>query len=158
MDDVVCPGELLELIKKSDRIFIEKTPFNKYVGMRVEGYGEEPLKLRIDFRDELVGNYSRNMLHGGVSMSVLDAVGGMQVFRAVIKRLQNEPQDLVTAVLSKISTINLSVQFVKPGIGRSFYATAQIVRLGRKVAFVDMQLLNQDDELIATAHGVYNVG
>ncbi len=158
MDDVVCPGELLELIKKSDRIFIEKTPFNKHVGMRVEGYGEEPLKLRIDFRDELVGNYSRNMLHGGVSMSVLDAVGGMQVFRAVIKRLQNEPQDLVTAVLSKISTINLSVQFVKPGIGRSFYATAQIVRLGRKVAFVDMQLLNQDDELIATAHGVYNVG
>lgn len=158
MDDVVYPGELLELIKKSDRIFIEKTPFNKHVGMRVEGYGEEPLKLRIDFRDELVGNYSRNMLHGGVSMSVLDAVGGMQVFRAVIKRLQNEPQDLVTAVLSKISTINLSVQFVKPGIGRSFYATAQIVRLGRKVAFVDMQLLNQDDELIATAHGVYNVG
>ncbi len=157
MDDTVYPDQHLELIEKSDRIFIEKTPFNKHVGLKVDSYGEQPLKLKVDFRDELVGNYVRNMLHGGVSMTVLDAVGGMLVFRAVIKRLQNEPQDLVTAVLSKISTINLSVQFIKPGIGASFYATAQIVRLGRKVAFVDMQLFNQDDELIATGHGAYNV-
>ena len=157
MDDIVYPDKLVKLIKKSDQIFIEKTPFNKHVGMKVDGYGDEPLKLKIDFREELVGNYARNMLHGGVSMSVLDAVGGMQVFRAVIKRLQNEPQDLVATVLSKISTINLSVQFVKPGTGTSFYATAEIVRLGRKIAFVDMQLLNQDDELIAVGHGVYNV-
>jgi len=157
MDDIVYPEKYLDLIKRSDQIFLEKSSFNQLVGMKVDGYGEEPLKLRIDFRDELVGNYTRKMLHGGVSMSLLDAVGGMQIFRALIHRLHNEPEDLVNAVLTKVSTINLNVQFIKPGIGSSFYATAQVVRLGRKVAFVDMQLLNQDEALIATGNGVYNV-
>ncbi len=157
MDDIVYPEKFFDLIKKSDQIFIEKTPFNKHVGMKVDSYGQEPLKLRVDFRDELVGNYARNMLHGGVTMSLLDTVGGMQVFRAIIRRLQDEPKDIITNVLSKISTINLNVQFVKPGMGDSFYATAQVIRLGRKVAFVDMQLLNQQDELVATGHGIYNV-
>lgn len=157
MDDIVYPEKFLDLIKKSDQIFIEQSPFNKHVGMKVDGYGDDPLKLRVDFRDQLVGNYTRKMLHGGVSMSLLDAVGGMQVFRDLIKRLQDEPENLVTDVLNKVSTINLNVQFIKPGIGSSFYATAQVIRLGRKVAFVEMQLLNQEDELIASGNAVYNV-
>ena len=157
MDDIVYTDKQLNLIKKTDQFFIERIPFNQYLGMKVDQYGEHTLKIRIDIRQELVGNFTRDMLHGGVTLSLLDAVGGMQVFREVIKRLDEHAEELIMKVLTKVSTINLSAQFLRPGIGESFYATASVRRLGSKVAFVDMQIMNQDHLLIATGSGVYSV-
>ena len=157
MDDTVYAENHLALIKKTDQFFLEKVPFNQFVGMKVDHYGEQPLKLRVDIRQELVGNFARNMLHGGVTLSVLDAVGGMQVFREIIKRFDDQPDDLIKDVLTKVSTVSLNTQFLRPGIGLSFYATAQVRRLGSKVAFVDMQMMNNEDRLIATGTGVYSV-
>lgn len=157
MDDLVYSEQLVDRIYKSDQLFIEKTPFNKHIGMRVEKYGQFPLKLRFDFRDQLVGNYARKILHGGVTLSLLDTVGGMQLFREVIKRMDNESDEALARVLNRISTIDINAQFLKPGIGTSYYATAQVKRLGRRIAFVDMQMFNQDETLIATGNGIYNV-
>lgn len=157
MDDAVYTEQQLDLITKTDQLFIERIPFNQYLGMKVDQYGEHTLKIRIDIRQQLVGNFTRDMLHGGVTLSLLDAVGGMQVLREVIKRLDQQTEVLIKSVLSKVSTINLNAQFLRPGIGQSFYATAIVRRLGSKVAFVDMQMMNQDHLLIATGSGVYSV-
>ena len=157
MDDIVYTDAQLNLIQKTDKFFIEKVPFNQYLGMKVNHYGEQPLAIQIELRPELLGNFSRGMIHGGVTLSLLDAVGGMQVFRAVIKRLENAAEDSIMETLTKVSTINLNTQFLRPGIGEAFFATANVIRLGSKVAFVDMQMTNQDQLLIATAAGVYSV-
>ena len=157
MDAIVYTDKQLELIKKTDQFFIEKVPFNQYLGMKVNHYGEQPLSIQIDLRSELLGNFSRGMIHGGVTLSLLDAVGGMQVFRAVIKRLDNTQDDSIMEALTKVSTINLNTQFLRPGIGTTFFASAKVTRLGSKVAFVDMQMTNQDQLLIATGTGVYSV-
>ena len=157
MDGVVYTEKQLELIKKSDRFFIDKIPFNQHLGMKVDEYGEQPLKIRIDIRPELLGNFTRDMIHGGVTLSLLDAVGGMQVLREVIKRNETLSEQQGLDALTKVSTISLNTQFLRPGIGTSFYATSNVLRLGTKVAFVDMQMMNQDHLLIATGNGVYSV-
>ena len=125
--------------------------------MQVDDYGEQPLKLRIDTRPQLLGNYSRDMIHGGVTLSLLDAVGGMQAFREVIRRDPAQSGLLGLDVLKKVSTISLTTQFLRPGVGHSFYASAKVQRLGRKVAFMEMQMMNQDHLAIAAANGVYSV-
>ena len=157
MDGPVYTDKQLNLIKKTDKFFIEKVPFNQYLGMKVDDFGEQPLKLRIDVRPELLGNFTRDMIHGGVTLSLLDAVGGMQVFREVIKRINTDSNQQSMDVLTKVSTISLNTQFIRPGIGKSFFATANVSRLGKKVAFVDMQMMNQDHLIIATGTGVYSV-
>lgn len=157
MNGIVYTDGQRKLINKTDRFFIEKIPFNQYLGMHVNDYGEQPLKLRIEIRPELLGNYSRNMLHGGVTLSLLDAVGGMQVFREVIRRDDTQTGSFGMDALRKVSTISLTTQFLRPGIGQSFYATADVQRLGRKVAFVEMQMMNQEHLAIAAAQGVYSV-
>lgn len=158
MEDTIYTDKQLDLIKKTDQFFIERIPFNQYLGMKVDQYGEHSLKIRIDIRQELVGNFTRDMLHGGVTLSLLDAVGGMQVLREIIKRLGEHSGELITEALTKVSTINLCAQFLRPGIGQSFYATANVQRVGSKVAFVDMQMVNQDHLVIATGTGVYSAG
>ena len=100
MDDIVYTDKQLNLIKKTDQFFIERIPFNQYLGMKVDQYGEHTLKIRIDIRQELVGNFTRDMLHGGVTLSLLDAVGGMQVFREVIRRLDEQTEELIMEVLN----------------------------------------------------------
>jgi uncharacterized protein (TIGR00369 family) len=125
--------------------------------MHVDDYGQQPLILRIDTRPQLLGNYTRDMIHGGVILSLLDAVGGMQAFREVIRRDPAQSESLGMEVLKKVSTISLSTQFLRPGVGYSFYASANVQRLGRKVAFLEMQMMNQDHLAIAAANGVYSV-
>ena len=57
----------------------------------------------------------------------------------------------------KVGTIDLRVDFLRPGLGQHFIATAEITRLGGRVGSTQMRLHNDSGELIATAGGAYIV-
>ena len=78
----VSPQALLD----AARVFEERIPFNRVLGLRIERLGESDVVVRFDMRDELVGNFTRGNLHGGVISSVLDVVGGLVAFIALLKR------------------------------------------------------------------------
>ena len=61
-------------------IFQERIPFNKVLGLEVVSLHHDRPEFRFEMRPDLVGNYARGILHGGVISAVLDTTGGMVAF------------------------------------------------------------------------------
>ena len=135
------------------KVMEELIAFNKHLGIRVESFDPEAPKLRFDMRPELVGNPTRQILHGGVISATLDVAGGF----AIMLRLASEMTGIPTS-FPKMGTIDLRVDYLRPGRGRHFVATARIVRRGSRIAVTHMELVNDAGELIATGSAAYVVG
>ena len=138
------------------QIFEENVPFNRVLGLKVESIDPEAPKLRFDMRPELIGNPRRQILHGGVISAVLDVAAGFAVHLQVSKNRIENPD--VTAPFPSIGTIDLRVDYLRPGRGKYFIATGRVVRLGNRVAVAHTELENDAGELIATGGAAYMVG
>lgn len=150
-------AEQAEIEAGLQEIFERGIPFNQVLGLRVLSMQAGTVRGRILMRPELVGTASQGRLHGGVTASVLDAIGGLAVLVAIIER---HPQDTPTQALqrfARMGTIDLRVDYLRQGIGRHFDALAEVIRLGGRVASVQMRLLNDEGTLIATGAGAYIV-
>lgn len=131
----------------------EHIAFNKHLGLRVESFDPAAPRLRFDMRPELVGNPTRQILHGGVISATLDVAGGF----AIMLSLAGE-HAVTPASFPNMGTIDLRVDYLRPGRGKHFIATARIVRKGSRIAVVHMELHNDAGELIATGGGAYVIG
>ena len=56
-----------------------------------------------------------------------------------------------------MGTIDLRVDYLRPGLGQSFSAKGFVLRTGRKVAVTRMELHNDKDLLIAVGTGAYSI-
>ena len=54
-------------------------------------------------------------------------------------------------------TIDLRVDYLRPGIGERFELKAQVMRLGSRVASTRMEFLGADGKLLSTGAGAYIV-
>jgi uncharacterized protein (TIGR00369 family) len=138
-------------------LFDQRIAFNALLGARVEALVPGDVRLRLDMRPDLVGHYLYGRLHGGVVSSVLDAVGGLALMVAIAER---HPADNALQVLqrfAKMGTIDLRVDFLRPGLGRHFVGHGEVTRLGGRVGSTQMRLLNDEGTLIATAAAAYVV-
>jgi uncharacterized protein (TIGR00369 family) len=136
-------------------VFEELVPFNRVLGIKVESIDPAAPKLRFDMRPELIGNPRRQMLHGGVISAVLDVTAGFAIHLAVAQQKSESPVD---GQFPNIGTIDLRVDYLRPGRGNHFIATGRVVRLGNRVAVAHMELENDAGELIATGGAAYMVG
>ena len=57
--------------------------------------------------------------------------------------------------IRRINTIDLRVDYLRPGAGTSFVATGSILRTGKTVAVSRIELHNEEDRLIAVGTGSY---
>ena len=135
------------------KVMEEYIAFNKHLGLKVESFDQEAPKLRFEMRPELVGNPTRQILHGGVISATLDVAGGF----AIMLQLAAELSEIPTS-FPKMGTIDLRVDYLRPGRGKHFIATARIVRKGSRIAVTHMELVNDAGELIATGSAAYAVG
>ena len=147
-----------ELFEKVKGIVEERIPFNKVLGLKVRSIDEEQLQVYFKMRDDLVGNFMRGNLHGGVISSVLDLVGGMNALLGVMKLGKEKSLDELVERFIKIGTIDLRVDYLRPGLGKSFTSNGNILRTGNRVSVVRMELKNDEDQLIAVGTGTYIVG
>jgi uncharacterized protein (TIGR00369 family) len=76
----------------------------------------------------------------------------------VLNRMADAPRDEMARQLSRIGTIDLRVDYLRPGRGDYFHARSSILRTGRKVAVMRMELHNDQDLLISVGTGTYIVG
>jgi uncharacterized protein (TIGR00369 family) len=148
------------MMKKADYIALVSNiienhiPFNKVLGLRLESMDPKAPKLAFDMRPELVGNARRGILHGGVISAVLDATGGFAIMLALAK----EPKPGEKLSFPNMGTIDLRVDYLRPGRGKHFVSTAKVVRLGNRIAVTHMELANDEGELISTGAAAYVVG
>ena len=80
---------------------------------------------RIDMRPELVGHYAYNRIHGGVISAGLDAMGGLAVMAAIGAKHMGEPPGAAPAPLCLLGTIDLRIDYLRPGIGSHFELRAR---------------------------------
>jgi uncharacterized protein (TIGR00369 family) len=129
--------------------------FNRVLGLHLEELTGEAVSLTFDWREELVGNWARGALHGGAISAALDVVGGLTAMMAAAA--QSEDADL-PGRFSRLGTIDLRVDYLRPGIGASFRASGIVLRTGSRVAVTRMELHNDTGTLIAVGTGTYIVG
>jgi uncharacterized protein (TIGR00369 family) len=138
--------------------FMEQIPFNKLIGLKVKSFNADEIVFKIEMRDELVGNWLQGILHGGVIATALDVAGGTAALVGAYARKSDLPQEERIKSLSKLGTIDMRVDYLRPGKGKEFFASASILRIGSKVAVTRMEFKNESDELIAVGTGTYMCG
>jgi uncharacterized protein (TIGR00369 family) len=135
------------------KVMEQHIAFNKHLGLKVESFDLDAPKLRFDMRPELVGNPARQILHGGVISATLDVAGGFAIMLSLAADMTGIPTSF-----PNMGTIDLRVDYLRPGRGKYFVATARIVRKGKRIAVTHMELHNDEGELIATGGAAYVVG
>ncbi|WP_291686436.1 thioesterase family protein [Bradyrhizobium sp.] len=141
------------------RAFEQMIPFNRVLGLKIDSLDPKAPRLRFDMRPELVGNPVRQILHGGVISATLDVVGGLAIALASLaKNAEENTEEAPSRHFPDIGTIDLRIDYLRPGRGKYFIATGRVVRLGGRVAVVHMELVNDTDEQIATGSAAYIVG
>jgi len=139
-------------------IFQSRIPFNLTIGLDIDLDKHSGIKVGFAMQPHLIGNFTRGILHGGVVCAALDVVGGLAVFADVIERLPETREVDLIDHFSRLSTIDLRIDFLRPGAGENFVATASVLRTGSKIAVVRMDLHNDEAQHIAAGTASYRVG
>jgi uncharacterized protein (TIGR00369 family) len=144
-----------ELFEAISTIYNEKVPFNEVLGLHVESLHYDRVSIRFEMREELVGNFLRGNLHGGVISTVIDVTGSLSAFMGLQEKLTGKTLDEKMAHIGKLGTIDLRVDYLRPGVGQWFVCTAHTLRTGNKVAVTRSELRDDSDDLIAVGTGSY---
>ena len=131
--------------------------FNRTLGLKITAITPEQVRGRIDMRPELVGHFSYNRIHGGVISAGLDAMGGLAVMAAIGARHMDEPVMQRLQRFGKLGTIDMRVDYLRPGISEYFELRAEVLRLGSRVATTRMEFLASDGKLLSTGSAAYIV-
>ncbi|MDG1146933.1 MAG: PaaI family thioesterase [Crocinitomicaceae bacterium] len=83
--------------------------------------------------------------HGGSISALMDAAMGVCALSQVISDNR------------VVSTIELKISFIAPGfLGDKLTASTSIVKAGKRLLFVEGEIVNQEGKLIASATGTFN--
>ena len=149
---------LQEMLNQLGDIYENHMPFHRLLGIKIVSLTPTDIKVRIDMREELIGNFIRQILHGGVISSMLDLTGGLIAFVELLKHLEHMQPDEVGRRFARVGTIDLRVDYLRVGEGEFFTATGSVLRKGNKVAVIRTELTNDQNLLIAAGTGTYLVG
>lgn len=125
----------------------ELIPFNKLIGIQLVEIKEGFAKLRVPFKDELVGNPMVRALHGGLIATVMDTAGGAAGMTTL------------TSFEDRFSTIDIRVDYLRPGQEKDLIVEGKINRSGNRIIATSMVAYHpgEKDNLIAEGKAVYNV-
>lgn len=136
-------------------LFERRISFNQVLGLQAISVQPAAPRLRFAMRPELVGHYLHGRLHGGVISATLDAMGGLALMVAIGEKHADEDTAQVMHRFAKMGTIDLRVDYLRPGVGQAFIASAEVTRLGGRIGATQMRLVNDQGTLIATGAAAY---
>ena len=134
---------MTEEYRQLKRFFEESIAFDKHLGIVIDEMEKGFAKLSLPFRPEFMGDPFRPALHGGVTSTLVDVAAGVAALSTV-------------PLGSKCSTVDMRVDFLRPGKPTDLVALAKVVRMGSRVAVCNVQVY-QDDEQIAEGRAVYSM-
>lgn len=138
-------------------MFEQAITFNQVLGLKVLSVLPGDVRGSFEMRPELVGHFAYGRLHGGVTSSVLDAIGGLALMVAIAERHPADDATQAMARFVRLGTIDLRIDFLRQGLGKHFVASAEVTRLGGRVGSTQMRLVNDEGAVIATGAAAYIV-
>jgi uncharacterized protein (TIGR00369 family) len=144
-----------EFVAGLKKMFEEHIQFNRVLGLQITSLRPERVTGRIDMKPDLIGHFSYQRLHGGVISAGLDAMAGLAVMAAIGARHMDEAPLIRLHRFSKLGTIDLRIDYLRQAISTHFELSAEVMRLGSRVASVRMEFRGADGELLSTGSAAY---
>lgn len=119
---------------------ISSVPYARLLGIQVAEVGTGTATLTLKIRKELRQNHG--VVHGGAIASLIDTATAF----AIISLLS--PKE-------KVTTVNLTISYLRPATDGQLSATAEIVRAGRRLFVVSAKVTDASGNLTATALSTY---
>jgi uncharacterized protein (TIGR00369 family) len=121
---------------------INKTAaFNRWAGFEVTRAAAGEAELRMEWREEDMGQYA-GFLHAGLIGAMLDTACGFAA----------------STVAGRVLASHFSVNCLSPALGRAFIARGKVVKAGRKQVFATAELYGQGEsdslKLVATGSAI----
>jgi uncharacterized protein (TIGR00369 family) len=105
--------------------FLQRVPYVRFLGMRAELAGDEMTAI-LPFSPHLVGNTHIPALHGGVIGAFLEATALAQL-------------SVAQGSARVAKTIDVTIEYLRPGRALTTYARADLRKVGRRVANVHVE-------------------
>jgi uncharacterized protein (TIGR00369 family) len=150
-------GSQSQGLKGGMDLMLRYHPFHELLGMTIEPTDDDSVRIVFPMRDDLCGHPGLGILYGGVVACMIDIIGGAIVSWHRIKDIQDRPVEEQIKRMSAIRTVDLRVDYLRPGRGKEFTVTGSVLRDGKKVVVTRMELQNEEGVLIATGTGTYIV-
>ena len=83
---------------------------------------------------------------------------GLTALAAILGERRDQTAEALGERFSRFGTIDLRVDYLRPGAGVRFRATGVPLRVGKRVAVTRMELVNEEQTLIAVGTGTYITG
>ena len=132
--------------------------FNKNLGLNIAICESDKAEIRFAWDDKLMGNPMQKILHGGVTATALDTVGGILAIYSRLDNMDIVNQEQLVEFTKRVGTIDLRTDYLRPGRGDEFIASAKLIRSGSRVCVCRMELHNNKGDQIAFGTGTYLVG
>lgn len=111
-------------------------PYAKLIGLELGEMKPGEANLYLEVRDQLKQN--QGVLHGGAVASLIDTAAAF----AVVTRLESG---------ERVTTTDLTIHYLRPITSGRLNATARIVRSGRRMFVLSVDVRNDNQVLVATA-------
>ena len=146
-----------EFVTGLTTLFEERIPFNHVLGLRIDSLAADGVTGHLAMRPDLIGHYAHHRLHGGVISATLDAMAGLAVMAAIGARHMDESPVERLRRFGKLGTIDLRIDYLRPAVGVGFALSAEVLRLGSRVASTRMDFRDVAGELLASGAAAYIV-
>ncbi|WP_445158161.1 PaaI family thioesterase [Halomonas sp. E14] len=121
--------------------FVTIIPHTRELGLEVLSVAPPEVRMRLPWRDELLGDTTRGLVHGGVLTMLLDTVCGSAVLCGL-------PAPEVCP------TLDLRIDHYRPALaGRPLLAGARVLRVTESVVFTEGTVWQEPERPIARGIG-----
>jgi len=115
-------------------------PYAKFLGLQLGEVRPGEVTIHLDIRDELKKN--QGVVHGGAIASLIDTASAFAVLTQI-------------DVDERVTTTDLTIHYLRPATNGRIIATARIVRGGRRLFVLSVEVHDDTAALIATAVTTY---
>jgi uncharacterized protein (TIGR00369 family) len=109
---------------------LAEIPYVRFLGMTAELAGDEMTAI-LPFSQHLVGNTMLPAIHGGVLGAFMEMTALAQL--SIREPLRRQPK-----------TIDITIEYLRPGRALTTYARADVRKLGRRVANVHVEAWQEE--------------
>lgn len=137
---------------------IAQVPYSGWLGIEFERKGDE-LTATLPFAEKVIGNPILPAIHGGVTAAFLEATATIELAWSMLwDRIESGVIDIAQLTPETMprlpKTIDITIDYLRPGLPRDAYARARVVRSGRRYASVQVEAWQDNrDRLFAAATG-----
>lgn len=133
-------GKLTAAQARRMRKALDSVPYAHLLGIELDEVSSGTATLGLNLRKELTQNHG--VIHGGAIASLIDSATAF----AIISLL---------APKEKVTTVDLTISYLRPLMNGRIIAVAKVVRAGRRLIVVSAEVTGSDGKLAATALSTY---